>query len=64
MGFYEEIGKIAHGLFHIYGLFVATLCARQVEGGRGKSVSMATATGVLPLSDTHSNDDKGKGHLK
>ena len=27
MGFHEEIGKIAHGLFRIHGLFVATLCA-------------------------------------
>ena len=26
MGFYEEIGKIAHGLFRIHRLFVATLC--------------------------------------
>ena len=26
VGFHEEIGKIAHGLFRIHGLFVATLC--------------------------------------
>ena len=35
MGFHEEIGKIAHGLFRIHGLFVATLCvlhAPSVEG--------------------------------
>ena len=26
MGFYEDIGKNAHGLFRIYRLFVAALC--------------------------------------
>ena len=40
------------------------LPTRQVEGERGKSVSKATATGVLPLLDTRDDDDEGKGRLK
>lgn len=37
---------------------------RQVEGERGKSMSKAPATGVLPLSDTRRDNDEGKGRFK